>query len=122
MNNKEIAVAFLNHAASGQVREAYQKFVHKDFTHHNAYFPGDRTSLLEGMEQSAKQFPHKKYETLHAIQDGDLVAVHGRIRLSPMMQEIGVIHILRFKDNLIIEEWEAAQEVPKESPNKNGMF
>jgi predicted SnoaL-like aldol condensation-catalyzing enzyme len=38
------------------------------------------------------------------------------------MPEIALIHIFRFEDGSIIEEWEAAQEVPKESPNENGMF
>lgn len=33
-----------------------------------------------------------------------------------------VMHILRFKDNKIIEMWDFGQEVPAEMPNENGMF
>ena len=45
-----------------------------------------------------------------------------RFDWNPDLPEIALIHIFRFEGDLIIEEWEAAQEVPKESPNENGMF
>ena len=122
MNKKEIVTAFLTLATSGKVREAYEKYIHPDFRHHNPYFKGDRESLLVGMEESGKEFPNKTYETVRALEDGDLVAVHGRVRLDPNMPEIALMHIFKFKDNLIIDEWEAAQEVSKECPNENGVF
>src|SRR3546814_19414604 len=51
--NTEIATEFLSMAASGQVREAFARHVADSFTHHNAYFPGARESLLIAMEQRA---------------------------------------------------------------------
>jgi predicted SnoaL-like aldol condensation-catalyzing enzyme len=122
MNKKDIAISFLRLASSGNVREAYNKYIHPHFRHHNPFFPGDRASLLAGMEENAVKFPNKEYEAVRALEDGDLVAVHGRVRLTPSSPWIALIHIFRFKDNQIIEEWEAGQEVPKESPNKNGVF
>jgi predicted SnoaL-like aldol condensation-catalyzing enzyme len=119
---KEIAVSFLRLASSGKVREAYEKYIHTGFRHHNPYFKGDRESLLKGMEESAAQFPHKRFEAIRTLTDGDLVAVHGRVQLNPDMPWIALIHIFRFEGDLIIEEWEAAQEVPEESPNENGVF
>jgi predicted SnoaL-like aldol condensation-catalyzing enzyme len=122
MTKKDSAISFLRLASSGNVREAYKKYVHPDFRHHNPYFPGDRAALLAGMEENAVQFPRKEYEGLRALEDGDLVAVHGRVRLTPSSQWMALIHIFRFQDNQIIEEWEAGQEVPKDSPNQNGVF
>ena len=122
MNNKEMAISFLRLASSGNVREAYETYVHPDFRHHNPYFPGDRASLLAAMEENAATFPQKEFEAVRALEDGDLVAVHGRVRLTPSRPWIALIHIFRFQDNQIIEEWEAGQEVPKESPNENGVF
>ncbi len=83
------------------MREAYEKYVHPDFFHHHAYFKGDRESLLAEMEKNAKQFPSKTYET------------------QPCMAKWSVIHIFRFQDGKIIEEWEASQEALKDSPNDN---
>jgi predicted SnoaL-like aldol condensation-catalyzing enzyme len=122
VNNKEMAVSFLHLASSGNVREAYETYVHPQFRHHNPYFPGDRASLLAAMEENAATFPHKEFEALRALEDGDLVAVHGRVRLMPSSPWIALIHIFRFQDNQIIEEWEAGQEVPQDSPNEQGVF
>ena len=122
MTNKERAISFLRLASSGNVREAYETYIHSDFRHHNPYFPGDRASLLAGMEENAATFPQKEFEALRALEDGDLVAVHGRVRLMPSSPWIALIHIFRFQDNQIIEEWEAGQEVPRDSPNENGVF
>ncbi|HUN65287.1 MAG TPA: nuclear transport factor 2 family protein [Bacteroidota bacterium] len=121
MNKKEMAVSFLQMASSGKVREAYERYVHKNFRHHNAWFKGDRETLLKGMEENAAAFPDKTYEVVRILEEGDLVAVHGRITF-PSASQWSVIHILRFADGLIAEEWEASQEVLKDSPNSNGLF
>ncbi len=121
-NKKDIAVSFLRLATSGKVRQAYRKYVHPQFSHHNPYFKGDRESLLIGMEESGVAFPNKVFKAVRTLEDGDFVAVHGKVRLKPDMPEIALMHIFRFNGDLIIEEWEAAQEVPAESPNENGMF
>lgn len=122
MNKKEIATSFLQLASSGKVREAYDKYVGLNFRHHNPYFKGDRESFLIGMEESTIKFPNKAFEVVRVIEDGDFVVVHGKIRMTPDSPEIALIHIFRFDGDLIIEEWEASQEAPKESPNENGMF
>ena len=121
MTKKDIAITFLKMASSGKVREAYEKYVHPNFTHHNAYYKGDRETLLVGMEENAKQFPDKKYETLRVLEDGDLVAVHGKVMLSPD-KIFSVIYFFRFEGDKIIEEWEAGQQTLKDSPNENGIF
>lgn len=121
-SRKDLAVSFLQLASSGQARQAYRKYVHPQFRHHNPYFKGDRESLLAGMEESGAKFPNKVFEAVRTLEDGDFVVVHGKVRLNPDMPEIALIHIFRFDGDLIIEEWEAAQEVPQGSPNEYGMF
>jgi predicted SnoaL-like aldol condensation-catalyzing enzyme len=120
-SNKDRAVSFLQLASAGNVRQAFYQYVHPRFIHHNPYFTGDREALLIGMEEGAVQFPNKVFEPIRALEDGDLVAIHGKVRLAPDRPEIALIHIFRFDGDLIIEEWEAAQEVPPDSPNQNGM-
>jgi predicted SnoaL-like aldol condensation-catalyzing enzyme len=121
-SHKEIALAFLRAAASGNVREAYQKHVAPGFRHHNPFFRGDADSLMRGMEEHAAKNPNKVLEVQHAIEEGDLVAVHSRVRQKPDDRGVAVVHILWFDGDKIAELWDLGQPVPETSPNENGMF
>jgi hypothetical protein len=70
MSNKERAISFLRLASSGNVREAYETYVHPDFRHHNPYFPGDRAALLAGMEESAVKFPRRNLRRCVLLKKG----------------------------------------------------
>ncbi|PKR76725.1 polyketide cyclase [Halalkalibacillus sediminis] len=119
---KEKAVSFLELVVSGDVREAYRKYVGEDFRHHNPYFPGDAEALMLGMEESEEQTPNKIFNIKHALQDGDSVAVHSHLRQSEDDIGMAVVHIFRFENNQIVEMWDVGQSVPEESQNENGMF
>ena len=118
----DIATEFLELCAGGRVREAYEKHVAADFRHHNAWFPGDRQSLLDGMEQSAQAEPNKSFTVMQAIESGDRVALLSRLRRERADVEMAVVHILRFEGDRIVEMWDVGQEIPKDSPNALGMF
>ena len=119
---KEIASSFLREAASGNVRAAYQKHAAPEFRHHNAYFAGNAESLMRGMEENAAKFPNKSFDVKRGLEDGDFVAVHSHVRMSPEHPGVAVIHIFRFDGGRIAELWDVGQPVPENSPNKNGMF
>ena len=56
------------------------------------------------------------------LEDGDLVAVHSRVRQKPGDLGAAVVHIFRFQGDRIVELWDMGQSVPENSPNENGMF
>jgi predicted SnoaL-like aldol condensation-catalyzing enzyme len=118
----ETAEAFLSMVASGRVREAFERHVAGDFTHHNTHFPGDRESLCVAMEQSAASEPNKSFTVMQVIGSGDRVAVLSHLRRAQAEQEYAVVHILRFEGDRIVEMWDVAQEIPKDSPNASGAF
>ena len=120
-SRKETAVAFLNQASSGKLDEAYAK-VTPAFRHHNAYFAGDAESLKKGMADAHQQFPKTTLEVKHALEDGDLVAIHSRVSHGPDQPDIAVVHLFRFEGDRIAELWDVGMEAPKESPNQNGLF
>jgi predicted SnoaL-like aldol condensation-catalyzing enzyme len=119
---KAIAISFLKLASLGNVREAYEKHIAPDFRHHNPYFKGDAESLKKGMAENAAKFPNKILEVQRALEDGDLVAIHSRVRLKPEELGIALVHIFRFRDYSIVELWDLGQPVPDDSPNEFGMF
>ena len=122
MDLKQSATEFLRLAAGGQAREAFRRFVAADFQHHNPFFRGDAESLMMGMEANAAQYPDKTLEVRHALQDGDLVAIHARVHFRPSDRGIALVHICRFRGDRIAELWDLGQEVPENSPNEHGMF
>jgi predicted SnoaL-like aldol condensation-catalyzing enzyme len=79
-------------------------------------------SLKKGMAEAAAKFPDTELEVQHIFEEGDLIAVHSRVRHSAHTPEIAVVHILRFEERRIAEMWDVGMEGPKESPNENGMF
>ena len=121
-NKADIATEFLTLCATGQVRKAYDQYVAADFRHHNAYFPDDRESLLLGMEQSAQSEPNKSFTVKQTIESDDRVVVYSHLRREKVDMDIAVVHILRFVNDKIVEMWDVGQQIPKDSPNKLGMF
>src|ERR1041384_2183827 len=119
---KDLAKAFLRLAATGKVREAYERFIAAGFRHHNPYFAGDADSLRKGMEGAAAKFPHTIIEFQRALEEGTLVAVHSRVKHEPAGRDIAAVHLFRFKGSKIVELWDVAVEAPPDSPNEHGMF
>jgi len=113
---------FLRLVASGNVREGFQQHVCPEFRHHNPFFRGDAESLMVAMEENAAKYPGKVLEVQHALQDGNLVAVHSKVTLKPDDPGIAVVHIFRFQGNHIAELWDIGQAAPETSPNECGMF
>lgn len=113
---------FLRHAASGNVREAYEKHVCPEFRHHNPFFKGNAESLMAAMEENAAKNPDKVLEIQRALEDGNLVAVHSKVTLKPGDPGVAVVHIFRFQGNHIAELWDIGQAAPENSANEHGMF
>jgi predicted SnoaL-like aldol condensation-catalyzing enzyme len=121
-SKKDIAVSFEKMIVAGQITEAFEKYVSPNFRHHNPYFKGDRESLLKGMEENAEQFKDKKYEIKQSLEEHDLVITHAKLQLNLDMPEISVVHIYRFEQDKIVEEWDLSMTAPKNCPNENGLF
>lgn len=121
-SHKDAAISFMRLVTSGKVREAYERHVDASFRHHNAYYRGDRDSLLRAMEENAAKNPNKGLDIKRALQDGSYVVLHSHVRQHPQDRGAAVIHIFRFENGLIAELWDVGQPLPPESPNQHGMF
>lgn len=119
---KEKAKSFLDLIVSGNIREAYERYIGPNFCHHNPYFRGDAESLMLAMEENAVKNPHKIFEVKLAIEEGDKVTVYSHIRQYPEDLGAAVVHIFRFENDKVAELWDIGQTLPENSPNENGMF
>ncbi len=121
-SNKAAACDFLNLIVANRIDEAYSRHVGAGFVHHNPYFSSDADTLRKGMQDSEHTHPHKIFEIQHAIAEGDLVAVHSRLRFTPEQSGMAVVHIFRFAAGKIVEFWDIGQAPPDEMINERGMF
>jgi len=119
---RQIATDFLLLASKGKSREAFSKYIDRNFKHHNIYFKGDGESLMTAMEDDAMKNPNKIFHIKRSLQDGDLVATHSHVRQNPGDPGAAVVHIFRFEDDKIAELWDLGQPVPLETVNENGIF
>ena len=122
MSNKANAIEFLTMAATGDVSEAFERYVGIEFRHHNPYFAHDRQSLLDAMLLSANDEPNKSFEVIQSFEENDTVTVHSRLSRVSENAQYAVVHIVRFNNGKITELWDLAQAVPIDSPNTLGMF
>jgi predicted SnoaL-like aldol condensation-catalyzing enzyme len=118
---KEAAARFLQLVDSGNIDEAYEKFVDMKGTHHNHFFQAGFPALQKAMRENEVIFPDKKITIINNIGEGDLVAVHAYVELKPDMRMIGV-YLFRFENDRIVEFWDCGQAIPADSPNKDGAF
>jgi uncharacterized protein YndB with AHSA1/START domain/predicted SnoaL-like aldol condensation-catalyzing enzyme len=122
LSNKHAAISFLREVAAGKVDEAYDKYVAKNFRHHNTFFRGDRLALKKAMAENAAQNPNKVLDVKRALEDGELVAVHSHVRQRPDDRGGAAVHIFRFEGPLIAELWDVGQAIPEDAVNENGPF
>lgn len=122
LDHKEVALRFLRSAAAGRAQEAKGRYVAPDCVHHNVYFPAGMDALAAAMDEAARRKPDKVLDIQRVIAEGDLVAIHSHVRQDPEDRGAAVMHIFRFEDGKIAEFWDFGQEVPAETPNKDGMF
>ncbi|WP_438317437.1 nuclear transport factor 2 family protein [Sporosarcina sp. FA9] len=120
--HKVDAVNFLQLIVSGEIEEAYKKYVSKDLRHHNPYFKGDMTSLKQGMMTSEGINPNKVFDVKRTIEEGDMVMVYSHLKQNHEDLGAAVVHMFRFQEGKIVEMWDVGQPVPEDSPNENGMF
>ena len=114
--NKDLAIDFLKLVVAGEVDEAYQRYVDMSGKHHNPFFHNGFPALKEAMKRN----PAKQLTVKHALEDGDLVAVHSHVVLPAI--DVAVVHLFRFKNGKIVEMWDVGQQNPKNSPNEDGAF
>ena len=120
--HKQAAVEFLQMVVAGRIEEAYREHVDMQGKHHNPSFPAGFPALMQAMIENHARFPNKQLEVRHVLADGDLVAVHSHIRLSPAGPDIAAVHIFRLQGDRIVELWDISQPVPADSPNTDGAF
>ncbi len=121
-NNKKNAIAFYKSAFYGNPVEAVKKYLGDNYIQHNPLVADGIQGFIDYFERMQKEYPDKSIEFVRCIAEGNLVALHTH-QVWPEKEEYVTMDFFRF-DNIgkICEHWDAIQQIPKKSANKNKLF
>jgi len=122
MSNREIVTRFVNLFCGHHVREAFMTYVAPGYIQHNPLAADGRDAAIAALEPFFASQPNMRCEIQRILVDGNLAAVHYRLRMNPADRGAAVVDILRLENGMIVEHWDVFQPVPEHSANPHPMF
>jgi predicted SnoaL-like aldol condensation-catalyzing enzyme len=123
LSNREVVTRFINlFYTQGRVREAFMTYVAPGYIQHNPVARDGRDAAIAALEPYFASQPGAIREVQRIIVDGNLAAVHVRVRQNPQDRGFAVVDILRLENRMIVEHWDVIQPVPEHSANPHPMF
>ena len=120
--NKKSAVEFYKMAYEGDPKKTTDWYVGDEYIQHNPLVEDGAQPLIDYFERMAKEYPDKSIEFVRTVAEEDLVALHTH-QIWPGGDEYVTMDFFRFDENeKIVEHWDAMQQIPKTSANKNTMY
>ena len=120
--NKQNAIAFYKMAYEGNPAKAIELFVGKEYIQHNPDVADGVQGFIDYFERMQAEYPEKSIDFVRCIGEGELVALHTH-QTWPGNNEYVTMDFFRFDQNgKICEHWDAIQQIPEKSANKNTMY
>lgn len=122
--NKRNVVAFFTRALNAKEPEsAAAEYLGASYIQHNPGAADGAAAFTALVRELNGQFPELLLDVKRVIAEGDLVAVHSHLTLTPGDRGDAVVDLFRLdRDGRIVEHWDVVQPVPEASANGNGMF
>lgn len=119
---KKNAVDFYKLAYEGNPRKATELYIGAEYVQHNPNVKNGKEGFIEYFEQMQADYPNKSIEFVRVIAEDNLVALHTH-QIWPDNDEYVTMDFFRFDISAkIVEHWDAIQQIPKKSANKNKMY
>lgn len=119
---KKNAVDFYKLAYEGNPRKATELYIGAEYVQHNPNVKNGKEGFIEYFEQMQADYPNKSIEFVRVIAEDNLVALHTH-QIWPDNDEYVTMDFFRFDNSAkIVEHWDAIQQIPKKSANKNKMY
>jgi len=104
------------------VKDAAAMYLGKTYRQHNPMGGDGPQAFVEAVGGWIATMPNMKVEIKRVLADGDLVAIHSHLIPEPGARGSAVMDIFRVENGKLVEHWDAMQEVPERSANRNTMF
>lgn len=120
--NKQNAIAFYKMAYEGNPKQAVTLYAGNEYTQHNPDVANGLDGFVDYFTRMQAEYPDKSIAFVRCIAEGNLVALHTH-QTWPDNDQYVTMDFFRFDSNgKIIEHWDAIQQIPKASKNKNTMY
>jgi len=120
--NKANAIAFYEMAYNGNPQKAVELYVGEEYIQHNPLVGDGTQPFIDYFNRMASDYPNKSIEFVRVIAEGDLVALHTH-QIWPGNDQYVTMDFFRLDNNgKIVEHWDAMQQIPGTSANKNTMY
>lgn len=120
--NKQNAIAFYKMAYEGNPKRAVALYVGEEYIQHNPDVANGTQGFIAYFERMQREYPLKSIEFVRCIAEANLVALHTH-QTWPGNDEYVTMDFFRFDEKgKICEHWDAIQQIPKTSQNKNTMY
>jgi predicted SnoaL-like aldol condensation-catalyzing enzyme len=121
--NKDIAVGFFQKAfVERNPAEAVATYMGDPYVQHNPQAPDGRDGSVLAIGGLLESAPDMIFETKRVIAEGDIVALHNHMRMSPEDRGYATVDLFRIVDGKIMEHWDVIQPIPEDAANDNTMF
>ncbi len=108
--------------AKRDVKTAFETWVAPDYIQHNPVAKDGRDNAIAALKPFFDSMPGMSYTVARVIVDGDLAAVHNKLKMNAADRGSAVVDIFRVKDCKIAEHWDVIQAIPEKSANDHPMF
>ncbi len=98
------------------------EFFAPGYIQHNPMAESGAQGLKDFLDWARSTSPDAEHRVKRMFADGDHVIAHVHVIINPGERGNAVIDIFRIENGRIAEHWDAAQPVPADSANANGMF
>lgn len=114
----EVYERVLNPIDSARVDDYFRP----DYIQHSPLAQTGAQGLKDFLDWARANSPDAVHHVKRVLADGAFVMAHVHVIIHPGDRGNAVIDIFRIEDGRIAEHWDAAQPVPEQSNNDNGMF
>jgi len=122
-HNKQTVIDFINRAFNDkQPADAVAKYVGAHYIQHDPQSTDGAEAFVQMATGFASHFPQLRIAIKRVIAEGDLVAAHILIQMTPEDRGMAGVEIYRLEEGKIVEHWNVLQPIPEQSANDNSMF
>ncbi|MBX3001729.1 MAG: ester cyclase [Caldilineaceae bacterium] len=121
--NKQTVIDFITRSFNDkQPADAVAQYVGAHYIQHDPQSADGAAAFVQMASGFAAHFPQMGIEIKRVIAEGDLVAAHILIQMTPEDRGMAGVEIYRLEEGKIVEHWNVLQPVPEQAANDNTMF